>query len=139
MHGHSAAWLEISLSVATAVHIFRSPLCTPLQILNYKFYKCTVIFVSVAWFEVLPSAVDVVHIKYKSYMHGHFYFCHLIGNINISSNYRAQFYKFYTQAIFTSVAWLEIFPAAVTFVHNSTNPMYTVICDYVNLYIVNVL
>ena len=35
-----------------------------------------------------------------SYMHGHFYFCCLIGNITISSNCREQFYKSYMQGYF---------------------------------------
>ena len=37
---------------------------------------------------------------YKSYMHGHFYFCHLIGNIAICSNCSAQFYKSYVPGYF---------------------------------------
>ena len=37
---------------------------------------------------------------YKSYMHGHFYFCRLIGNIAICSNCSAQFYKSYVPGYF---------------------------------------
>ena len=37
---------------------------------------------------------------YKFYIHGHFYFCCLIGNITISSNCCVQFYKSYMHSHF---------------------------------------
>ena len=63
MHGHSAAWLEISLSVPTAVHK------------SHKFYKSSVN----GHFYFSPTDFE------RS-------FCRLIRNIVIIK-YRAQFYK----------------------------------------------
>ena len=40
---------------------------------------------------------------YKCYMHGHFYFCRLIGKITISNNCCAQFYKSYMHGHFYTI------------------------------------
>ena len=158
MHGHSAAWLQISRSVASAMHNFTSPLWT-------------FTFTFTDWLEILSSVNTVHNFKnpqlqilqmhghfrfchligslaissrcrahlYKSYMHGRFYFCLLIRNITISSNCRAQFYKSYMHDHFYFFAWLEILPSVVTVLHNFTNLMCTVIFASVNSYIVSVL
>ena len=56
--------------------------------------------VAYALLEISPSAVTALHNSTKSYIHSHFYFCRLIGNIAIRSNCSAQFYKYYVPGYF---------------------------------------
>ena len=73
--------------------------------------------------------------SYKSYMHGHVYFCawleispSAVTAVHNSTNPICT-------VIFTSVPWLAILPSVVTVLHNSTNLMCPVISTLVNLHI----
>ena len=116
MHGH----FRFCCLIWRSCHKSSRCLCIFIQILMQGHFH------SLAWLEISPPAVAAMHNSTNPICMVIFNFCRLIGNITICSNCCAQFYKSCMNSQFTSVAWLESLPSAVTAVHNSTNPICTV-------------